>query len=519
EARLSEHPAVEDVRVVVRDYGEDDRRLVAYVVPSERTAHPVRELARLRRTDPDLLERTCELPDGRTVFHHNKSETDFVYEEIFTDLEYLRHGITIDDGDCVFDVGANIGLFTLFAAGRSRDVSVYAFEPIPPVADSLRRNVELHGLNARVFPHGLSSEAREETFTFYRHNTVISSSRTTTEQAHEMVRSFLRNQERLTDDGAQASDELVGELVDTRLDSERFTCRLRTLSEVVRDHAVERIDLLKIDVENAEYEVLKGIEARDWPRIRQIVMELHDVDDQLEKVTTLLRALGYEVVTEQDNRLLRDIPLHNVYARRPEDGSADPRSGGAATPERDDRTWSAWAGMLDELRDTAREFLPEYMLPAAYVPIDELPLTPNGKLDHRALPDPEHGGAHEERRAPLRTEAQRTVARVWSELLRVEADDLGEDSDFFSLGGNSLLVTRLVNRLARGAGAELAIQDVFDSPTLGGVADLVERSTSPAQEAPDLNIDDIRDGLSLIEGMSEEELEALADGHDQGDES
>ncbi|MGW0374201.1 amino acid adenylation domain-containing protein, partial [Streptomyces coeruleorubidus] len=325
EARLAEHPAVQDARVLVRGYGDQDQRLVAYVVPSPETAPAVRELLRLDRTEPEALARTYELPNGMTVFQQNRSETDFVYDEIFTHLEYLRNGITIEDGDTILDVGANIGLFTLFAGSRCPGARIHAFEPIPPVFDSLRRNVALHGLNAKVHECGLAAEAKQETFTFYRHNTVISSSVTTAEQAHDLVRSYLRNQEELTDEGADAAtagDDLVDAVVDARLDSEQFTCRLRTLSEVIAEESLDRIDLLKVDVENAEYEVLKGIHWRDWPKIRQLVVELHDVDGQLEKVVTLLKALGYDVVCEQDNRLLRNTTLYNVYARRADDDGA-----------------------------------------------------------------------------------------------------------------------------------------------------------------------------------------------------
>ncbi|MDJ0460312.1 non-ribosomal peptide synthetase [Streptomyces sp. H27-C3] len=508
EAALTQHPAIDDARVVVREYGEHDRRLVAYLVPSAERAPVVRELLRIGRTEPDAHARTYELPNGMTVFQQNKSETDFVYEEIFTNLEYLRHGITIRDGDRVFDVGANIGMFTLFAGSRCPDATIHAFEPIPPVFDSLRRNVELHGLNAKVYDCGLAAEAKEETFTFYRHNTVISSSVTTAEQAHEMVRSYLRNQEELTEDGtagAVAGDALVDELVDARLDSEQFTCRLRTLSEIISEESIDRIDLLKIDVENAEYEVLKGIHWRDWPKIRQLVVELHDVDGQLEKITTLLRALGYDVVCEQDNGLLRNTTLYNVYARRADDDAAAqsdaPSTAGAC--------WSGPAALLDDVGSALRAALPEYMIPAVHVLLEELPLTQNGKLDHRALPAPESHPRHAAHLVAPRSESERAVAAVWAELLRMDVDDLGTHSNFFSLGGNSLLVTRLVNRLAQSTGAELSVQSVFDGPTLTEMAAELERCAPMAPTDGPLDVAAILESIGLIENMSDEELDAL----------
>ncbi|EPH43855.1 hypothetical protein STRAU_3083 [Streptomyces aurantiacus JA 4570] len=513
EARLAEHPAVQDARVIVRDYDdegdEQDQRLVAYLVPAPDHAPAVRELLHLECTDPEALARTYELPNGMTVFQQNKSETDFVYDEIFTHLEYLRNGITIEDGDTVVDVGANIGLFTLFAGSRCPDARIYAFEPIPPVFDSLRRNVALHGLNAKVYDCGLAAKATEETFTFYRHNTVISSSVTTADQAHDLVRSYLRNQEELTDGGQDdtAGDELVDAVVDARLDSEQFTCRLRTLSEIIAEERIGRIDLLKIDVENAEYEVLKGIHWRDWPKIRQLVVELHDVDGQLEKVVTLLKALGYAVVCEQGNRLLRNTTLYNVYARRaehPEDWESAERAAAPARPR-----WSGRTALVTDVREALRATLPEYMVPAAHVLLEELPLTQNGKLDQRALPAPEDRLRSAERRTPPRTEAELTVAGVWAELLRTDAGDLDAHSDFFALGGNSLLVTRLVNRLAQATGAELTVQSVFEGPTLAAMAAEVERRAPGTPQGGPLDVATILESIDLIENMSDEELDAL----------
>ena len=73
------------------------------------------------------------------------------------------------------------------------------------------------------------------------------------------MKSFLLNQQRAADGGGPGNEALLDELVQARLETEQYRCQLRTLSDVVREEGVERIDLLKIDVENAEYEVLMGI--------------------------------------------------------------------------------------------------------------------------------------------------------------------------------------------------------------------------------------------------------------------
>src|SRR4029078_2779716 len=78
------------------------------------------------------------LPNGMTVAHENKNETDYLYDEIFQKQTYFRHGIGLREGACVFDVGANIGLFTLFVTQHWKDVTVYAFEPIPHIYANLQ---------------------------------------------------------------------------------------------------------------------------------------------------------------------------------------------------------------------------------------------------------------------------------------------------------------------------------------------------------------------------------------------
>jgi hypothetical protein len=92
-------------------------------------------------------------------------------------------------------------------------------------------------------------------------------------------------------------------------------CELRTPSSVLRDHAVDRIRLLKIDVERAELDVLNGIDDGHWGRIDQIVAEVHDDDGRLASVAALLTAHGFSLATEQEEAM-RGTDVHLVYATR-----------------------------------------------------------------------------------------------------------------------------------------------------------------------------------------------------------
>ena len=77
------------------------------------------------------------LPNNLDLFYLGQEETEFIYEEIFIEKEYLKHGITINDEDCIFDVGANIGLFSIFLSTLQKKFNIFAFEPVKPIFDVL----------------------------------------------------------------------------------------------------------------------------------------------------------------------------------------------------------------------------------------------------------------------------------------------------------------------------------------------------------------------------------------------
>ncbi|ANB09091.1 hypothetical protein SAM40697_5134 [Streptomyces ambofaciens] len=142
----------------------------------------------------------------------------------------------------------------------------------------------------------------------------------------------------------------------------------------------------------------------------------------------------------------------------------------AAVIVREDRLIAYTTGETvpaDELRTHLAQSLPAYMVPSAFVSLDTIPLTANGKLDRKALPDPDRDSANTSARAP-RTPHEEVLAHLFADILGLER--VGIDDSFFDLGGHSLLATRLVSRIRTTLQAELSVKDLFDHPTVSGLA-------------------------------------------------
>ena len=122
---------------------------------------------------------------------------------------------------------------------------------------------------------------------------------------------------------------------------------------------------------------------------------------------------------------------------------------------------------VNALREFLGTRLPEYMVPAAMLALEELPLTPSGKVDKKNLPDPEWAAASEAYEAP-KTGPEELLAGIWAEVLGLPR--VGVNDDFFALGGQSLTGTRVVARLREVLGLELPLKKLFELPTVKALA-------------------------------------------------
>jgi natural product biosynthesis luciferase-like monooxygenase protein len=163
-------------------------------------------------------------------------------------------------------------------------------------------------------------------------------------------------------------------------------------------------------------------------------------------------------------------------------------SGGASDEAKGEsagsRQWQLWL----------RERLPEYMVPAIFVQMQQLPLTPNGKIDRQALPAP--GGdafSSEESYTAPQTAVEKMLAGVWSQLLGL--DKVGTHDDFFHIGGHSLLATRMISQLRDILQIEIPLRSLFEERTIARLAPVVERYLAASEGSEQV--------MALIEQLSE----------------
>ena len=268
-----------------------------------------------------MILKTALLPDGREIACVNPYEVDFAVHEIFSQ-DLAAHGLSLPQDGVVFDVGANIGLFSLYTLQQAPSARIFAFEPVPQVFAALERNLKAAGPQAVAVPLGLGAEAGEVEFDYFPGVAALS---TAHHEVGERMAGGIRDL--LTGSAGEAVRAVIertgaGELAQTEgflddlLRVERIRARIDTVSSQIAAYAVEAIDLLKIDTEGAEEEVLAGIAEADWPRIRQLMVEVHLGRPKLEEIAAGLAARGYRVTTDTHPLAEGGAAVFHVYAAR-----------------------------------------------------------------------------------------------------------------------------------------------------------------------------------------------------------
>jgi FkbM family methyltransferase len=235
----------------------------------------------IRRPRPEKGRTELVFPSGfRCTTNSSPIEAELMYNEIFVREEYLRTGIDLSNLDTVIDVGANMGMFTMYLLENFRGVRVHSIEPMPDTFEVFRENLSrFPGRSVHAYNTALGSEtdSRME-ISFFPFMTGNSTAHLETKE----------------DNKAALSGVFTKEEIDFICDSRTVTVPSTTLSSIIDGNGIDRIDLLKIDTEGSEAEILKGIEARHWKLIRQLALEVHDRKEVLPLVVEILSSNGME---------------------------------------------------------------------------------------------------------------------------------------------------------------------------------------------------------------------------------
>lgn len=261
-----------------------------------------------------------KLFDGTEVYCLRKPEAKMLDHHV---EGYLQNGIEINDGDVVFDVGANIGVFGVRAVQKGPKVKAYCFEPIPDIADVLQKNAtEVAGGRITVLRCGVSDNHSKATFTYFPNTPALSTLHP--EQWDENPTAFrdaVKGTMKNPPEGMKwmkLIPPIFAGIIAKQLvkGKKRVECELKPLSSVIDEEKIEKIDLLKIDCEGAEWAVLQGIEERHWPMIKSLVIEVHDIDNRLQKTKDLLASKGFVKLHAEREAGLEHTPMYNLFALR-----------------------------------------------------------------------------------------------------------------------------------------------------------------------------------------------------------
>lgn len=266
-----------------------------------------------------------QLPNGSEIYYLDKVTALYIYNEIYEDDVYFQHGISLEDGDTVFDVGANIGVFSRYVAEKFSNAKIYTFEPVQQIFEVLEANLSDYKENIINYNMGLSDLSGSAEFYYYP-NCSGDSTRTPFDWERK-VQGYLDNYKDticVSHPIAKIVPPFLRRFIVERglqqyYKSEKVECHLSTMSDVIKANSISRIDLLKVDAENAEREVLGGIDERDWDIIRQVTMEVHEHirggENLSREIVALLESKGFTCTIDKSD-VRSNMGVFMLYGKR-----------------------------------------------------------------------------------------------------------------------------------------------------------------------------------------------------------
>ncbi len=289
-----------------------------------------------------------KLLDQLTIYTFNRTEARVLFHEIFIAGSYVKYGIELSPNDYVFDIGANIGMFSLYINRQFPGTKIYSFEPVTPIFEVLQRNIHdtVQHNQVQLFNIGFSNKNQSANFQFNKHLSMTAGMYTAElERSVQKKASLHQWIYALLVDYSASNPRLkpitfilikgvklpvlrnliafilmiplaVYFLV-MKLATKKIHCQLNTLSDFISLQSIPEIALCKIDVEGSEYDVLSGIADEHWTLFKQLIIEVHDINGRVQLIKDLLTSKGFSVVVDQEEwELHKLMNIYTIFAFR-----------------------------------------------------------------------------------------------------------------------------------------------------------------------------------------------------------
>lgn len=287
----------------------------------------------------EMVKRPLDGPQSPPLYHISGDVmTRMIYKEIYLDRCYFKHGITLEGvkNPFILDIGGNTGFFSRWCAETFPTGRVHVAEPIPLLQKCITANISEFKDRVTLHKCGISNERSTAVFTFFPTTSAGSSMFASDLLAPLEKHPVMERIAALVSDAQHVYPSLgwivrpfaaglrmpvigiillIFALIPLTIlqktsqylsgcKNTNVKCNLMTIDQMlfedegkIRESELESIDLLKIDVEAAEWVVLMGISDKLWPKIKQVVVEVTDVDGRVDKIVSLFKEKGFKNVT------------------------------------------------------------------------------------------------------------------------------------------------------------------------------------------------------------------------------
>ena len=457
---LEDHKAIESAVVTTNNEQGKEKSIVAYYVPNIKLCQTIHNYLKHRNSRVAQSTKLFEISDGLMLYGSNNSELEFLAKSIFNQKLCFDHNIIIPEDGVIFDIGANIGAFSIYCSLLSSKAKIYAFEPIPPTFEILKLNADLYSSNIQLFNYGLSNQEKTEKFVYH------SSISYDLDEPGNSEKDLLNQSLFYSAIKVSSRDDKDS---DSNYNLNEYQVQLKTISSVVEEKSIQKIDLLKINVAGLELDVLNGILNTDWRIIHQVVLVVYnELDDNLHIIKALLKSKQFKVHTEKLNKKIsyvyaisKNFPKKNIV--------------GAAQKISSSNHYHSINKVEKEIRNYLKSKLPDYMIPSFFVALPDFPINTSGKLDMTSLPSVESAPFVESPDfVEPEGEFEKTLAKIWVQILRTAT--ISKKDDFFSLGGNSIKVMQLANKYHRLFRVRIPLVNLFSESTFESHIKLIKKS-------------------------------------------